>query len=1038
MRRLILACLWATTASAQTPPTNVRMQNVVKAFTQRTGQQLIGLGSWISGLNYKDVLDKGASDHDLRLVLQKSGVTPAQAQREWQAARRVLRDLIAQEFGKDAQKVLGATNLYAPNQLMKGVEDAADAMQRFERLGQVPNMGYTGTVNASTPQHLAEGLYGEGSQLWTQMYEQKSGRLFYAIDGKAYAGMVDLTHLAEGRGPYSVSGMANTSAQWAEKAAEELSLNRGDRVAKYLQRLERDMAKAKDLARLGGDPSWTSEIRDLASRLKANPRSLTQLEGRVAALLQRSHLESAILGRLAKAGPVQGAVLSAAMAGIAAKNQFGQALSNAVQKIPAEQVIQGVMAIIIVTTGSRAAGESGYMEALRQTAPMMASLGTGALMGLTNAIMDGAKEGGFALAASYQDPWDLLDGNFSAAGRVSVDEGRPYTLEELVRSIHTEDALSNFVRTRSMQASQRGFQGAVSAGTDKSVADGIYARCYPQILRAWQARREQLRMEYLDLADSLRAAVYPLAVSPSSAKLTKGGKVDVLAEVIPPSSSTLGRSLDRMKDILTILAGGRPYALVSYRWVGGDEGNRESQRRYTFRSAGTQSVVCNVEISVNESSLRAGDPLIQRIPRFTAVDVEIAGEVAVPEVEVHAFRLALRLEPPNSQMDLGPLAKTINYFDWPDFIDERGLTLAPDGSFSYSGRPYFDKDAAPGTLVYNPVRWHIEYSGRVDLEKWLFTVNGKWSKNRKNLTSKGETVSAQQDNGEFIVSAPLCARGHEEFAGLVKIKGVVSTSYTDPKNGGFAKRAPLATRSRRRITDDVHGCAAYRNPEYLNPEFKNSGGPETYEAGENLEREQYAKYKGMLVFGNHVVDKSRFRFARNLIMPGTPGWAALNASAAGNTQGPAGAAPGAFAGATTPRPDDRPVNAPMPARTPEPTPAPASTSFSVDSPTLPASTLPGQGMMDSRFVTLSNEGKTHWTRCVITVPGRRSFSSGTLPALTGRDYPIAQFKPDSNSPDLRGEALVRCREGSLRFPVNVDAPGVDESGVAPAGPNRMR
>jgi len=870
MSHLALACLWATSAFAQTQPTNLRMQNVVKQFTQRTGQQVIGLGSWISGINYKDVLNKGASDHDLRLVIQRSGVTPAQAQSEWQSARRVLRELITQEFGKDAPKVLGSTNLYAPNQLMKGVEDAADAMRRFEQLGQVPNMGYSGTVNANTPQHLAEGLYGEGSQLWTQMYEQKSGRLFYAVDGRAYAGMVDLTHLSEGRGSYTVGGMANTSAQWAEKAADELAAKRGDRVAKYLERLERDMTKAKDLARLGGDPSWTSEIRDLTKRLKASPSSLANLEGRVQALLQRSHLESAILTRLPKAGPVQSAVLKSAMAGIAAKNQFGQALSSAVQKIPAEQVVKGVLAIIIVKSGSRTAGESGYLEAIRQTAPMFASLGTGALMGMTNWVLDGAKEGGFALVSSYQDPWDLLEGNFNAKGRESVDEGRPYTLDELVRRIHTEEALSNFVRTRSMQAAQRGFQGVVSASTDKTVAEGIHARCFPQILRAWQARREQLRMEYLDLADGLRSTVYPLIATPSSGQLKKGEKLDVLAEVIPPKDGMLGKSLDRMKEILALLVGGRPYALVTYRWVEGSDANRESQRKYTFRSAGTQSVVCNVEISVNESSLRAGDPLIQRIPRFTAVDVEIGGEIPALKVEVHKISLSLRLEAVEGQINPSLANKIGSYFDQPDFIDARDLVLSSDGSFSYSGRPYFDKDPAPGTEVYNPQKWHIEYSGRVDLEKWSFTVSGKWTRHYQNFSSKWEVVSTQQDAGEFTVSSPLYDDGKVDLSSQIKVSGWLSTSYSDPKNGSYSKRAPLATKSRRRMSDDVHATLHFREPEFLNPEFVNTGGREWYERGEQLSREKCMKYKGMLVFGDHVADLSLFKFTRKgLILPGS-------------------------------------------------------------------------------------------------------------------------------------------------------------------------
>lgn len=1011
MRLRYLAVFLATTASAQTLPTNVRVQNVVKLFTQRTGQQLIGLGSWISGVNYKDVLQQGASDHDLRLVIQKAGISPAQAQREWQTARRVLRDLITQEFGKDAPKVLASTNLYAPNQLMKGVEDAADAMRRFEQLGQVPNMGYAGRVTAATPQHLAEGLYGEGAQLWTQMYEQKSGRLFYAVDGRAYAGMVDLTHLTEGRGTYTVGGMANTSAQWAEKAADELAAGRGDRVAKYLERLERDMAKAKDLARLGGDPSFTTEIRDLASRLKASPSALSNLEGRVSALLQRSHLESAILARLPKAGPVQGAVLNAAMAGIAAKNQFGQALSSAVQKIPAEQLIQGVMTVIVVRSGSRAAGESGYMEAIRQTAPMLVSLGTGALMGLTNAIMDGAKEGGFSLAASYQDPWDLLEGNFSAYGREGIDDGRSYTLDDLVRAIHSEERLSAFIRTRADQASKRGFQGSTSTATDKSVADGIYTRCYPPILRAWQARREQLRMEYLDLADSLRTAVYPLVVTPSSGKLKKGEKLDVLAEVIPPKDGMLGRSLDRMKEILTILVGGHPYALVTYRFAGGTDGNRESQRNYTFRSAGTQAVECTVEISVNESSLRAGDPLIQRVPRFTAVDVEIDGEMAAYQVEIYALSLSLRVQPWDSGLKNPTDPKAFNQLgnqDFPDMLDGRTYTLAPDGSFSYSG---------PTSYQYGSGTRRATYTGRVDLATWTITVKGTFS---YQVNSKGfYGAFSQSDAGEFTVVMPICARD-EKLRGGIKISGVVSTTYQDEKNGGRSQRLPLTMNTRRRLTDDVAGCLAYRDPGYLNPEFKTIGGPENYEGGENLDREKYLKYKGMLVFGNHVIDKSVFRFARNLIMPGTPGWTTTGAASAGGGQPSAAGSAAGAGGAIQPRVDDRSASAPVPtaavpARAPEPAPAQATTSFSVDTPTPPASTLAGSGELAGQSVSLTNYSSIHWTRCVVTIPGKRSATIGTLPAKTGRDYPLASFKNDTGAADLQGEALVQCREGSLRF-----------------------
>src|ERR1019366_2249628 len=188
--------------------------------------------------------------------------------------------------------------------------------------------------------------------------------------------------------------------------------------------------------------------------------------------------------------------------------------------------------------------------------------------------------------------------------------------------------------------------------------------------------------------------------------------------------------------ILTILVGGHPYALVTYRWVGGNEGNRESQRNYTFRTAGTQQVECNVELSVNESSLRAGDPLIQRIPRFTAVDVEIAGDMPAMKVEVHQIQIDMYFVPKAGTMVYETLERLTNRFDIPNFTDERTLPLAQDDSFSYAGRR--DPYVAPRTFDFGPATWHIEYSGRVDLEKWMFTVSGKWTRDFRTFNGKKE------------------------------------------------------------------------------------------------------------------------------------------------------------------------------------------------------------------------------------------------------------------------------------------------------------
>ena len=68
---------------------------------------------------------------------------------------------------------------------------------------------------------------------------------------------------------------------------------------------------------------------------------------------------------------------------------------------------------------------------------------------------------------------------------------------------------------------------------------------------------------------------------------------------------------------------------------------------------------------------------------------------------------------------------------------------------------------------------------------------------------------------------------------------------------------------------------------------------------------------------------------------------------------------------------------------------------------------------------LNNDSRAHWTRCKITAPGKRTLDIGTLPALTGRDYPLASFKSDANASVLVSEALLQCLEGRLPIPANL-------------------
>jgi hypothetical protein len=77
------------------------------------------------------------------------------------------------------------------------------------------------------------------------------------------------------------------------------------------------------------------------------------------------------------------------------------------------------------------------------------------------------------------------------------------------------------------------------------------------------------------------------------------------------------------------------------------------------------------------------------------------------------------------------------------------------------------------------------------------------------------------------------------------------------------------------------------------------------------------------------------------------------------------------------------------------------------------------------LIVLTNDSRAHWTRCMITAPGKRTLDIGTLPAQTGRDYPLSGFKSNANAPALVTEVQVQCLEGRLVIPVDLSNVSID-------------
>jgi len=555
----------------------LRLQKLCKSFAAdpKKGHSIIGLGSWIEGTKYVP----GASDHDLRLLVPE-GMGKDEAAKVWREARDTLRKMIKTEFGSDADKILAKTNLYPPSQVKNLIEDSADAARTFQKYNTVPNLLQEGQVTEKVAAKYSEGLWGQGSNAWTQHYESIKGRLFYSHGGKGYSGVTDLTHLGEGRAKFTAGGMGNTALGWVEHAAEALAHGNRKDLIKHLERIDRDLLKARELAGTGPDEAFRRQIRSLINDLKLDG-SVAGNKALIESMLKRSSLEGALLKRFDDASPVQREILDAMIKGIRGKEKLGKLLAEAAEKIPAEKLLNGLVVAIILANARTTANERSIPEALAKALPELYNLlPAGLLVEITDACLEEAKIAGGVLAASSQDPWDLMAGLNTARGRERGFEREArleYTLDDLVENFHTERDLEAHVRSRAEEAASREGGKALSKG-DRKTADAIFARCWPTILKAWQAKRDVYRREYIRLVNSIRNARCVMTYDPNPAKMPPDGKPLRIGLEVDFPGLELGETLGRMRELLRLLAGKGPYAttVVTFSAVG-QEGNRESQ-----------------------------------------------------------------------------------------------------------------------------------------------------------------------------------------------------------------------------------------------------------------------------------------------------------------------------------------------------------------------------------------------------------------------------------------------------------------------------
>ena len=597
---LLLLLIPPDVESAQVPA-NVRMQNVLKQFVQQTGHQVIGLGSWIAGTNYVP----GSSDQDMRLLMPK-GASDAAARESWNQSREVMRSLMQKEFGAEAEKMLAKTNLYPPSQLMNCVEDASDAARRYQALNAVPTLSHTGIVDAKTAAKYSEGLYGEGSKAWVQHYEQTKGKLFYAAEnGKVYAGAADLAHMAEGQAKFSAQGMSHTATGWAELAAEDLKAGLPRDLAKHLDRMDRDLNKARELAGAGSNDAVRKELQSLAEELRGKSVDLTKLEGRIEQAMKAGRLEASILSRLEQAGPAEREMLETVLKDLRAGGSLSSKIMEAADKVPFGAIMDGLMLVMVAHDAGKTAGERSIAEAAVKAVPQLASLPVGLLSEIADKCLEGAKEGGAVMVANKQEATDLVAGIFTAQGREKGFERTAkmeYTIDDLVRDIHDHPGLEAFVRARADQAASRE-GGEALTDADKKVAEEIYNKDFPIILRLWENARDRYRREYIRLVNKMRTAPLTLSYEPDPATMPPDGKplaVDVQASI---ADGAFYETKDRMRELIKILAGLQAYVYTSIQFKDKPRGDEAFTQTYEYKKPGSYPVSVTIDVSCNGTAI---------------------------------------------------------------------------------------------------------------------------------------------------------------------------------------------------------------------------------------------------------------------------------------------------------------------------------------------------------------------------------------------------------------------------------------------------
>jgi len=231
--------------------------------------KVVKQGSWISGENYRNPLTNllDPSDHDARLFISLDDVGPERAREVWKNFQGRLRKKIfamAKSAGYSTDQIqllLKSVNFYPPAQLLKGIEQNEQAIAKFLKMGNYPNLLEVG-------EEAAEGLYTTSTKFIRQGYETGArvqvaelvadeGSDTYRLVHKATA---EAEHVAEKVGEANLKGYVQSAEYSLNEAQKALKEGKLDTAKKNLSRAKDRLKSARKLGGVSVEGSAVKEL----------------------------------------------------------------------------------------------------------------------------------------------------------------------------------------------------------------------------------------------------------------------------------------------------------------------------------------------------------------------------------------------------------------------------------------------------------------------------------------------------------------------------------------------------------------------------------------------------------------------------------------------------------------------------------------------------------------------------------------------------------------------------------------------------------